>query len=80
MPRVAELYRAQIDLGLSGNLAAAAKVRTIPAGEIMLSPAEDGAHCGPIIRCSRQHCCKAQERLVGVTRYDPSLAFRIWSP
>jgi hypothetical protein len=82
MPRAAELYREQIDLGLGGDLAAAAKVGTVlryMLGEIMLSPGEDGAHCGPSIRCSRQHRWKAQEQLVGVTRYDLSLAFRIRS-
>ena len=46
MPRAAELYREQIDLGLGGDLAAAAKARTIlrdMLGEIMLSPGEDGS-------------------------------------
>jgi septal ring factor EnvC (AmiA/AmiB activator) len=46
IPRAAELYREQIDLGLSGNPAAAAKARTIlrdMLGEIMLSPGEDGS-------------------------------------
>ena len=46
MPRAAELYREQIDLGLGGDPAAAAKARTIlrdMLGEIMLSPAEDGS-------------------------------------
>jgi hypothetical protein len=46
MPRAAELYREQINLGLGGDLAAAAKARTIVRdmlGEIMLSPGEDGS-------------------------------------
>jgi hypothetical protein len=46
MPRAAELYREQIDLGLGGDPAAAAKARTIlrdMLGEIMLSPGEDGS-------------------------------------
>jgi hypothetical protein len=46
MPRAAELYREQIDLGLGGDLAAAAKARTIlrdMLGEITLSPGEDGS-------------------------------------
>src|SRR5882757_2819662 len=43
MPRAAELYREQVDLGLGGNLTAAAKARTIlrdMLGEIMLAPGE----------------------------------------
>lgn len=46
MPRAAELYREQIDLGLGGDPAAAAKARTIlreTLGEIALSPGEDGS-------------------------------------
>jgi len=46
MRRAAELYREQIDLGLGGDPAAAAKARTIlrdMLGEIMLSPGEDGS-------------------------------------
>jgi hypothetical protein len=46
MPRTAELYREQIDLGLGGDPAAAARARTIlreMLGEITLSPAEDGS-------------------------------------
>jgi septal ring factor EnvC (AmiA/AmiB activator) len=46
MPRAAELYREQIDLGLGGDPGAAAKARTIlrdMLGEIMLSPGEDGS-------------------------------------
>jgi hypothetical protein len=46
MPRAAELYREQIDLGLGGNPAAATKARMIlrdMLGEIMLSPGEDGS-------------------------------------
>lgn len=46
LPRAAELYREQIDLGLGGDLEAAAKARTIlrdMLGEIMLSPGEDGS-------------------------------------
>jgi site-specific DNA recombinase len=46
LPRVAELYREQIDMGLGGNSAAAAKARTIlreMLGEILLSPGEDGS-------------------------------------
>jgi site-specific DNA recombinase len=46
MPRAAELYREQIDLGLGGDPAAAAKARTIlreMLGEIALSPGEDGS-------------------------------------
>jgi hypothetical protein len=46
MPRAAERYREQIDLGLGGEPAAAAKARTIlrdMLGEIMLSPGEDGS-------------------------------------
>jgi hypothetical protein len=46
MPRAAELYREQIDLGLGGDPAAAAKARTIlreMLGEITLSPGEDGS-------------------------------------
>jgi hypothetical protein len=72
MPRAAELYREQIDLGLGGDLAVATKARTIlreMLGEIMLSP-EKTAHCGLSMRCSRRHCCKAQEQLVGVTGFN----------
>jgi hypothetical protein len=46
LPRAAELYREQIDQGLGGDPAAAAKARTIlreMLGEIMLSPGEDGS-------------------------------------
>jgi len=46
MPRAAELYREQIEQGLGGDPAAAAKARTIlrdMLGEIMLSPGEDGS-------------------------------------
>jgi hypothetical protein len=46
LPRAAELYCEQIDLGLGGDREAAAKVRTIlrdMLGEIMLSPGEDGS-------------------------------------
>jgi hypothetical protein len=46
MPQAAELYREQIDLGLGGDPAAAAKARTIlreMLGEITLSPGEDGS-------------------------------------
>ncbi len=46
LPRAAELYREQIDLGLGGDPAEAAKARTIlrdMLGEIMLSPGEDGS-------------------------------------
>jgi hypothetical protein len=46
LPRAAELYREQIDQGLGGDHAAAAKARTIlrdMLGEIMLSPGEDGS-------------------------------------
>lgn len=46
LPRAAELYREQIDQGLGGDYAAAAKARTIlrdMLGEIMLSPGEDGS-------------------------------------
>lgn len=46
LPRAAELYREQIDRGLGGDHAAAAKARTIlrdMLGEIMLSPGEDGS-------------------------------------
>jgi site-specific DNA recombinase len=46
MPRAAELYREQIDMGLGGDPAAATKARTIlreMLGEITLSPAEDGS-------------------------------------
>jgi hypothetical protein len=49
MPRAAELYREQIDLGLGGEPAAAAKARTIlrdMLGEIMLSSGEDGSLWG----------------------------------
>jgi RimJ/RimL family protein N-acetyltransferase len=46
MPRAAELYREQIEQGLGGDPAAAAKARTIlrdMLGESMLEPAEDGS-------------------------------------
>ncbi|MGC8507884.1 MAG: recombinase family protein [Thiomonas sp.] len=46
LPRAAELYREQIEEGLGGDPAAAAKARTIlrdMLGEIMLSPGEDGS-------------------------------------
>ncbi|HWM69949.1 MAG TPA: recombinase family protein [Steroidobacteraceae bacterium] len=46
MPRAAELYRQQIDLGLGGDHVAATKARTIlreMLGEIILSPGEDGS-------------------------------------
>ena len=46
LPRAAEVYREQIDLGLGGDPAAATKARTIlrdMLGEIMLSPGEDGS-------------------------------------
>src|SRR5581483_6344985 len=46
LPRTAELYREQIDQGLGGDPAAAAKARTIlreMLGEIMLSPGESGS-------------------------------------
>ncbi len=46
LPRAAALYREQIDQGLGGDSAAAAKARTIlrdMLGEIMLSPGEDGS-------------------------------------
>ncbi|MEP7243591.1 MAG: zinc ribbon domain-containing protein [Gammaproteobacteria bacterium] len=46
LPRAAELYREQIDLGLGGDPAEATKARTIlrdMLGEIMLSPGEDGS-------------------------------------
>jgi hypothetical protein len=46
MPRAAELYREQIDLGLGGDPAAAANTRTVlreMLGEIMLSPGEGGS-------------------------------------
>ena len=46
LPRAAELYREQIDQGLGGDYAAAAKARVIlrdMLGEIMLSPGEDGS-------------------------------------
>jgi hypothetical protein len=46
MPRAAELYREQIDLGLGGDPASAAKALTIlreMLGEIVLSPGEDGS-------------------------------------
>jgi len=52
IPRAAELYREQIDLGLGGDPAGASKARTIlrdMLGEIMLSPGEGGslwAECG----------------------------------
>lgn len=46
LPRAAELYRDQIEQGLGGDPAAAAKARIIlweMPGEIMLSPGEDGS-------------------------------------
>jgi len=56
MPRAAELYRQQIDLGLGGDHVAATKARTIlreMLGEIILSPGEDGS-LWPSMRCSRR--------------------------
>jgi hypothetical protein len=46
LPRAAELYREQIDLGLGGDATEATKARTIlrdMLGEIMLSRGEDGS-------------------------------------
>jgi site-specific DNA recombinase len=46
MPKAAEMYREQIDLGLGGDPSAATKARTIlreMLGEITLSPGEDGS-------------------------------------
>jgi hypothetical protein len=46
LPRAAELYREQIDLGLGGDATEATKARTIlrdMLGEIMLSPGENGS-------------------------------------
>lgn len=73
MPRAAELYREQMDMGLGGDPAAAAKARTIlrdMLGEVMLSPGEDGSLWAEY--AMRPAALLQGEQVVGVTGVEPA--------